>query len=273
MSITTCKKLIAFFLFAAGFQLSLRSQEITPASPWGGKQQLREFIDQEMLYPANDLSRLTEGKVVVGCTVTRDAKPLDIRIIKSVSTGLDAEALRLFCMLLWQPASSLGYPCDGKAEVEFDFSVKHYQKVLKSRGYDYSILPYPAVDSSGRVFSFRNTEIQPKPVFRDKEMTMQQFMADNFNYPEAALRQNITGVVTLKFIVEPHGRISNLMVEKHLGAGCSEEASRLIKLFSWSPGVVGGKAVRTLMTLSLLFGLSDGTGYSMQPAQQGISLQ
>lgn len=251
----------------------LFSQDVIPASPYGGKQQLREFIDEEMVYPAAELEHGTEGTVVIGCMVGRDAAVSDVKILKGVSPEIDKEALRIFSLLLWKPAISLGAPCDGKAEVEIDFSVKRYRKAVKNRGYDKPVFPHPKVDSSGKIYSYRNTDSPPTPVFPGKSTTMQQFMADNFRYPEPALRQNITGVVILNFVVEPHGRISNVMVGKHLGAGCSEEALRLVKMFTWNPGIVEGKAVRTMMSLSMSFSLSGGTGYNVQPAQPGISLQ
>jgi len=249
------------------------AQEIIHASPWGGKQQLKEFIDQEMVYPAVELQQGTEGRVIISTLVKSDGSAVDTRIVGKVSPALDAEALRIFNLILWNPAVYLGKPCDGMAEVEFEFSIKRYQKIVKMRGYEKPAAFYPVADSSGLIASFRETDVAPQPVFKKQGMDMQQFMAENFRYPDEALRQNITGTVVLKFIVEPHGRISNVKVEKHLGAGCSEEALRLIKLFTWTPGVLNGKAVRTLMTLSLSFSLSGGNGYSMHPSQSGISLQ
>lgn len=261
---------IIVFLSVANF---LFSQELNQALPYGGKQQLREFIDEEMVYPAEDLKLGTEGTVVISCLVGRDGNVTDIKITHSVSPAIDAEALRIFNLLLWHPAIYLGSPCDSKATVEIGFSVKHYRKVIKNRGYETTVFPVASIDSSGKIFSFRNTDTPPKPVFKGNGVTMQQFMSDNFRYPESALRQNITGVVTLNFIVEPHGRISNVTVQKHLGAGCSEEALRLVKMFTWTPGIVSGKAVRTMMTLSMTFSLSGGNGYNVNPAQPGISLQ
>jgi TonB family protein len=273
MNSAIIKSLAIFFLFSSGTFLSVFSQEVTPAMPYGGKQQLKEFIDQEMVYPEVELQKGNEGTVVIGCFVSRDSKVRDVKVTKSISPALDAEAIRIFRMLLWQPAVYLSSPCDGKAEVEFEFSIKHYRKTVKNRGYENTVLPVADADSSGKIYSLHNTDTPPKPAFKEASMTMQKFMADNFRYPEAALRQNITGTVSLSFVVEPHGRISNIIVTKHLGAGCSEEALRLVKLLSWSPGFVAGKAVRTMMSLSMSFSLSGGNGYNVSPAQPGISLQ
>ncbi|HPT15261.1 MAG TPA: energy transducer TonB [Bacteroidales bacterium] len=271
--ISAINKLLVLFLFSPVTFSGLFSQEIIPAMPYGGKQQLKEFIDQEIVYPEAELQKGTEGTVIITCLVNRDAKVSNIKVTQSVSPALDAEALRIFNLLLWKPATYLGSPRDGKAEVSVEFSVKHYRKIVKNRGYENAAPLLTETDTSGRIFSFRNTETPPKPVFKEAGMSMQQFMADNFLYPEPALRQNITGIVELRFVVEPNGRISNVEIQKHLGAGCSEEAMRLVKLFTWTPGMAGGKAVRTMMSLSMSFSLSGGNGYSVSPAQPGISLQ
>ncbi len=267
-------KLLAFLSLCSPLTITtLFSQEIIPAMPYGGKQQLREFIEQEMVYPEADMQKGIEGTVIITCLVGRDAKVRDVKVVQTISPALDKEALRIFKMLLWQPATYLGSPRDGKGEIQVEFSVKHYRKIVKTRGYEITAPLTAETDTSDKIFSFRNTETPPKPVFREAGMNMQQFMAGNFRYPEPALRQNITGTVTLSFVVEPNGRISNVQVTKHLGAGCSEEALRLVKLFTWSPGIIDGKAVRTMMSLSMSFSLSGANGYNVSPAQPGISLQ
>lgn len=267
------KLLVLFILFSPVTFSALFSQEIIPAMPYGGKQQLREFIDQEIVYPEAELQKGTEGTVIITCFVDREAKVSNVKVTQKVSPALDAEALRIFNLLLWKPATYLGRPRNGKAEVAVEFSVKHYRKIVKNRGYEITLPLLAVADTSGMIFSFRNTETPPKPVFKEAGTSMQQFMADNFRYPEPALRQNITGTVNLSFVVEPNGRISNVEIQKHLGAGCSEEAIRLVKLFTWTPGMAGGKAVRTMMSLSMSFSLSGGNGYNFSPAQPGISLQ
>lgn len=264
---------VVILMLTSGISLKVVSQELTHAMPYGSKQELREFIEREMVYPAGELKRGIEGTVVISGLITRNATVANVQVIKSVSPAIDTESLRIFKLLLWEPAKSFGVPADEKVEMEFDFSVKRYEKIVKKRGYNIPALPYPVVDSSGKIYSYRTLEIQPKPVFIDKDMTMQKFMAKNFTYPENALKQNISGQVSLKFVVEPTGHISNLRVEKHLGAGCSEEALRLVKLMTWTPGIYNGTAVRTMMNLSLLFSLKSGTGYDVQSAQPGFSLQ
>jgi periplasmic protein TonB len=72
--------------------------------------------------------------------------------------------------------------------------------------------------------------------------------------------------------VEPYGLISNVNVNDPLGAGCKEEAIRLVKLLRWMPGILNGKAVRVLMNLSITFNLNDKNKFEYQPNQASNSM-
>lgn len=97
-------------------------------------------------------------------------------------------------------------------------------------------------------------------------------MKKNFHYPDIAFKQNITGIVNVNFVVEPSGLISNVYVINRLGAGCTEESIRLVKLIRWMPGVVDGKAVRVLMNLSITFSLDGKNKFEYQPNQASNSM-
>ncbi len=55
------------------------------------------------------------------------------------------------------------------------------------------------------------------------------YLKQNLRLPEAARRQNISGVVKLRFTVDKNGKLSNFKTMQSLGYGCDEEAIRLIK--------------------------------------------
>ena len=56
-----------------------------------------------------------------------------------------------------------------------------------------------------------------------------QYVRKNINYPEAARKANIKGIVQLKFEIKSDGTPKNIKVVKGLGFGCEEEAIRLLK--------------------------------------------
>jgi protein TonB len=106
----------------------------------------------------------------------------------------------------------------------------------------------------------------PEPVLEKPEQTYSNFIAENLQYPEAAVKQNITGTVEIFFIVETSGRPSNVKVVQGIGAGCNEEAMRLAKLLRWQPGKIDGKKVRSEMTLNITFNLPGSENIRYVPA-------
>ena len=87
---------------------------------------------------------------------------------------------------------------------------------------------------------------------------LMKFIQDNLNYPYSAIENRIQGKVTLKFIVEKNGSISNATILKGI-PGCKEcdnEALRVVqKMKSWKPAIINQKAVRQLNTLPISFAI------------------
>lgn len=250
------------------FQSDAWSQfyEFNPAQNYGGKQQFSDFIASEMVYPEKALKDRTQGTVEIKCMVTAQGEVRNKVVSRSVSPEIDAEALRLFGYFLWDPSTYRGVPKDDEVAVEIDFKIRKYRRAVKRRGYETIGYPHQPVDSSMKVYHLSQLDTPPRPVYEDSKMKFANFVMDNLVYPEAALRQDISGTVELFFVVEPWGRISNVKVTQHVGGGCSEEAVRLLKLLKWSPGILQEMAVRTEMTLSITFNLADYENLRYVPA-------
>ncbi len=83
------------------------------------------------------------------------------------------------------------------------------------------------------------------------------FISNNIMYPEIARRAGVEGKVYISFVVETDGSITNMNIVKGIGAGCNEEAIKVIKLAgNWMPGRQNGKAVRVRMTIPFSFRLN-----------------
>ncbi|MFP4469056.1 MAG: energy transducer TonB [Bacteroidales bacterium] len=253
-------------LFLGTLALPAQLQEYLPADNYGGKSQLREFIKEVMYYPGEARDNKVEGTVKVAFHVKKDGTIMDTRIKQSLSPETDAEALRMLSYLLFEPASARGAAFSEEKTLEFEFKLRRYKRCVRQRGYDKLEYPFLPVDSSMKIFSSKQLDQAPKPRYPDESPTFINFMLRNLNYPDAAVKQSISGTVELFFVVEPWGGISNLKIEDGVGAGCNEEAIRLVRLLRWMPGVKDGKAVRTRMNLSISFNLSDFENHRYVPA-------
>jgi protein TonB len=73
-------------------------------------------------------------------------------------------------------------------------------------------------------------------------------------YPAQARRMQIEGRVFVEFIVDRSGNITDVVAVKGIGAGCDEEAIRVVKNSpQWTPGKQRGKPVRQRMVLPITF--------------------
>lgn len=235
------------------------------AQPFGGELELNEFICNEMIYPEKAFTDKIEGTVIISFSVETNGTVKNVRVVSSVCKELDFEAMRVFNKSLWKPALKMGKPFPSNAEFSFKFSIRKYKKSCKKRGYNTIEYPHMPVDTSNQVFTLKTVNKSPGLLFKNKKMNLQKFISENLKYPEAAFRQNISGIAKVRFVVEPYGKISHVFVENSLGGGCSQEAIRIVKLLSWYPGLKDDKAVRTWMEMEISFLLPDSQNLQYVP--------
>ena len=85
---------------------------------------------------------------------------------------------------------------------------------------------------------------------------MAKYLQDNLRYPDAARESNIDGRVIVKFVVNEDGSVSDVQIVRGIGAGCDEEAKRVVsKMPPWKPGKQNGKPVKVYFTLPIVFKL------------------
>jgi protein TonB len=89
---------------------------------------------------------------------------------------------------------------------------------------------------------------------------MLEYVYKNVKYPAIARENGIQGRVVVQFVVEKDGRITDAQVVRDIGAGCGEEALRVVNSMNqmsqkWTPGKQRGKPVRVQFTLPVSFKL------------------
>ncbi len=88
----------------------LHASNTGPAYP-GGKNALKEFINKNLKYPDEAIKIGLSGVVEVKFMVDSEGKVGNIEVIKGISPGCDAEAIRLTGMLNdWTPGIRQGKP-------------------------------------------------------------------------------------------------------------------------------------------------------------------
>ncbi|TKB96068.1 energy transducer TonB [Pedobacter cryophilus] len=125
---------------------------------------------------------------------------------------------------------------------------------------DANVLPGTNQTGDGNGFGEENNEllnvasVDQMPEFPGGMQAWSKFLNRNLSYPTLAQQNDITGRVIVSFVVEKNGEISNLKILQGIGAGCDEEALRVIKKSPlWKPGLQNGKAVRVSYVIPIVF--------------------
>lgn len=101
------------------------------------------------------------------------------------------------------------------------------------------------------------TWVEEMPSFIGGDRELINFLVDNLQYPEIAKRAGVEGKIILTFIVDKSGKIKEVEVLKGIGAGCDEEAMRVINSMpNWNPGKQNGKPVITKINIPVVFKLN-----------------
>lgn len=98
--------------------------------------------------------------------------------------------------------------------------------------------------------------VEVMPQFPGGQIAMLQYLMKNIKYPEQAMKERIQGRVTVSFIIEKDGSISDVKAVRSVHPLLDKEAVRMVKSMpKWSPGKNNGKPVRVRFNLPVMFKL------------------
>lgn len=105
--------------------------------------------------------------------------------------------------------------------------------------------------------TYEITDIQKPPSYPGGDKELFKYLAANIKYPALARENNLQGRVTLTFVVNKDGRISDVTILKDpIGGGCGKEALRVVsEMPRWIPGEANGNPVKVRYTIPVLFRL------------------
>lgn len=97
-------------------------------------------------------------------------------------------------------------------------------------------------------------EFQPEP--KNGYANFYKELGEKIKYPMQAKRTATEGKVYVQFVISKTGEPTDLKVIRGIGAGCDEEAMRVLSLTKWEPGKQRGRPVRVKMSMPLNFKLN-----------------
>lgn len=107
--------------------------------------------------------------------------------------------------------------------------------------------------------------VEQMPAFSGGESAMNKFIADNLKYPIDAQNAGVEGRITLRFVIQATGEVSDVEVVNgaksstwpEAAKSINNEAIRVVKAMpNWIPGKQNGVAVPVYFTLPIVFRLT-----------------
>lgn len=255
-----------------GLVIPMQAQFFRPAQPKAAPAQVKSWMEKEMVYPAAELANRTQGVVKLEFVVDKKGTASQFVVKEGVSAAIDKEAIRLVSKILWDPATDGGQAVKAKHSYDIRFRTRQYKRMLRKRGYQQLDFRHAPVDTSGTIYNFAALDKRPEPRFEKENMSLNQYIRQELNYPTAALRLGISGTVILGYVIEEHGLVSNIHVIQPVGGGCDNEAIRMLESINWMPGVKNGVAVRSQSQIDITFQLPDDSRQHAVPSQQQSGL-
>ncbi len=138
-------------------------------------------------------------------------------------------------------------------EIEDDIEINLDVEITDEKAIEAIVFEEPVEEEvADEVFNF----VEQQPVYPGGMAAFYVYIQKNLKYPSRARRMGIEGKVFVQFVVDKKGFISEVKAVKGIGAGCNEEAVRVIKSSpKWKAGKQRGKAVKVRMMLPITFKL------------------
>ena len=112
------------------FAQKTKDEIVMPEYP-GGEAELHKYIISELQYPYDALVNKETGEVIIAFTVGMDGHISGVRVVRSVSESLDAEAVRVVGkMRSWRPGKKNGRPVMAEMTIPINFKVIYEHKYV-----------------------------------------------------------------------------------------------------------------------------------------------
>jgi len=187
-------------------------------------------------YPPEAILRKEEGDVRISFVVDEKGNLIRSNVSTSVSESIDSAALQLFSKILWYPANISGQPKAVGSEFKIKYNIKKYNSLVKKRGYDQLPEPFQPVDSSLEIHTVKELDRAPVAILDSIYPSVQSYIANNLEFPEAASKLTIKGVVQLRFVIEPYGLPSNIMIVEAVGGRMHRRSHSYCTTIEMEPG-------------------------------------
>ncbi|CAN5471552.1 hypothetical protein BH09BAC6_BH09BAC6_33400 [soil metagenome] len=224
-------------------QTPFTSVEQEPEFP-GGSQSFSRYLSAILRYPASAAKAHIQGKVFIEMVIERDGSITNLKVVRSVSPDLDAEAVRVISQSpRWKPGIQNGHPVRVRYTIPINFSLGDPPQRASADTL-----------SPSQIF----TSVEHAPEFPGGREAMATYLKKNVIYPEADKEDNIRGQVIVTFCVERDGSRTDIRILRSLSRRMDAETLRVLNLMPlWKPGIQNGRPVRVQYSIGVPFSIDN----------------
>jgi TonB family protein len=215
----------------------------------GGEKALKEYIEQQLIYPIDAFEKEIEGQVILRFVIRKTGKIDKIEIQKSLFASCDSAAIRVVkSMPDWDLSSINKQPIDIFYTLPVSFKLDNFRKKypefcscrdsIKSLSGDNTIYPY----------------VEESSQFPGGDKALLKYIKENIYYPPT--EACIQGKVIIRFIVTPEGKIECPVVVRSLDKRLDNIALEMVRSMpEWISGKQDSKPVYSYFLLIVSFKL------------------
>jgi periplasmic protein TonB len=134
-------------------------------------------------------------------------------------------------------------------EIEVDLDVDITEETVIE---DIIVDDAPEAEVADEVFTIVEDAAMPPGGYQ----AFYEYVGKRMKYPPQARRMGIEGKVYIQFVVDRDGSLTEVQAVKGIGAGCDEEAVRVLQSApKWSPPKQRGKPVKQRIIIPIIFKL------------------
>ena len=98
--------------------------------------------------------------------------------------------------------------------------------------------------------------VEQMPKFPGGDAALMKYLSENIKYPVVAQENGVQGRVTVSFVVERDGSITDVKIVRSVDPSLDREAQRVVRSMpKWIPGKQNGSAVRVKYNVPVQFRL------------------
>lgn len=165
----------------------------------------------------------------------------NMRTVRDRASFLDYESMDYICDFIYNFIREVA-----NMELMIDRPEEYWTDVADSS----------AADAGDRVYSPYEVDTPPEFFRGDVGTFLREWVYTYLKYPDIPLSQGVSGTVTVEFIVEKDGSVTNVRAVRGNDQYLEDEAVRVISASpKWKPGVLGGEKVRVKYSVPVEFRL------------------